>query len=172
MPLNPTPVFEARLAAKYTGQNANDFNAAISDFTIVAERPGPDLQLGRPAVPGGQPTATSCTTRARSPRSSRTSRTTSRRHGELTSELGLNHRPRPDHKRRPGHRLTAPQPGWRTPAPSVLVQLRRDEDVTLRAVAAGSGTHRPSFSSNSPPCEHQYRRPTPALAMFAAQPPK
>jgi hypothetical protein len=37
MPLNPTPVFEARLAAKYTGQNANDFNAAISDFTIVSQ---------------------------------------------------------------------------------------------------------------------------------------
>jgi hypothetical protein len=37
MPLNPTRVFEARRAAKYTGQNSADFNNAISDFTIVSE---------------------------------------------------------------------------------------------------------------------------------------
>lgn len=37
MPLDTIRVFESRSAAKYTGSNSADLNAAISDFTIVAE---------------------------------------------------------------------------------------------------------------------------------------
>lgn len=37
MALTPLRVFESRSAAKYTGTNSADLNAAISDFSIVSE---------------------------------------------------------------------------------------------------------------------------------------
>jgi len=37
MALDKNLVFEARNAARYTGTNSADFNAEISDFTIVSE---------------------------------------------------------------------------------------------------------------------------------------
>jgi hypothetical protein len=40
MALNESVVFEARRAAQYTGANSADFNAAISDFSIVSENAG------------------------------------------------------------------------------------------------------------------------------------
>ncbi len=39
MAFEPTPVREARQAAKYDGTNSADFNAAISDMQIVSEDP-------------------------------------------------------------------------------------------------------------------------------------